>query len=86
MQWGDAFSTNKCVFLINSPRKDDNARFTTVSIINNVEHIIVFIGFKVFDSDDFYMYFCSRNAQVTFVEKPLVPFSKSRIEPRIPIP
>ena len=72
MQWGDAFSTNKCVFLINSPRKDDNARFTTVSIINNVEHIIVFIGFKVFDSDDFYMYFCSRNAQVIFVEKPLL--------------
>ena len=50
------------------PCKDGNAWYTTVPLkpflINNVEDL------KVFISDDFYMFSCCRNAQLTFVEKP----------------
>ena len=41
------------------PCKDDNARFTTVSIylINIVEDILVFyLGFKMFRSNNIYLY------------------------------
>jgi len=40
-------------------------------MINNVKDIVVFQDLKVFnDFDNSYMFSCSRNAQVTFVEKP----------------
>ena len=39
-------------------------------LINNVEDIVVSQGLKMFISDDSNMFSCSRNAQVTFVEKP----------------
>ena len=35
-----------------------------------VEDIVVFIGLKVFNSDNSRMFFLSKNARVTFVEKP----------------
>ena len=50
--------------------KDDNARFTTVSLkhmIKNVEDIVVFLIFQWFISYNFYMYFCSRNAHKSLI-------------------
>ena len=38
-------------------------------LINNMEDIIVFLSLKLFNSDDINMFSCSRNAQVTFIEK-----------------
>ena len=37
---------------------------------NNMEYIVGFISssFKVFNSNDSFMFFCSRTAQVTFIE------------------
>ena len=59
----------KCPALCNY----NNARFTMVPLniymINNVEDIVVFLGFKVFSFDNLCMCSCSRNAQFTFVEK-----------------
>ena len=37
-------------------------------LINNVEDVVVFLGLKVLNSENFF-FSCSRNAQVTFVEK-----------------
>ena len=37
--------------------------------MNNVEDIVVFIGLKVFNSDNSVNFSCSLNAQRTFVEK-----------------
>ena len=55
--------------------KDCNAQFTPVPwnpwnlyLINNEENIVVFLGLKVFSSDDTLS--CSRNTQVAFVENP----------------
>ena len=39
-------------------------------LINNVEDIVAFIDFYVFNFDYSYMFSCSRNVQVPFVEKP----------------
>ena len=39
-------------------------------LLNDVEDIVVFLGLKVLYSDNSYMFSCSRNAQVTFVENP----------------
>ena len=39
-------------------------------LINNGEDIVVFLGFKVFNSDNSYRFSCTSNTQVTFVEKP----------------
>ena len=55
--------------------KDDNTRYTTVlfkqlCLIKNVEDIVVFLGLKVFNSDNFYTFSCNRNARVTFVKNP----------------
>ena len=36
----------------------------------NVEDIVVFLVLKMFISDNFHMFSCSRNALVTFVAKP----------------
>ena len=49
--------------------KDGNARFTKLPFnpINNVEEILVFL--EVFNSDNAFKLFFSRNAQVTLVEK-----------------
>ena len=38
-------------------------------LINNVENTAFFLGLKVLQSDNFYTFFCSINAQVTLVEK-----------------
>ena len=38
-------------------------------LVNNVDDIVVY-SFKSVYSDTSYMFFCRRNAQVTFVEKP----------------
>ena len=38
-------------------------------LINNVDDIVIFPGLKMFNSDNFYMFSCSRNAQVTLMEK-----------------
>ena len=35
-------------------------------LINSVEDIVIFLGFKVFNSDNS----CNRNVQVIFLEKP----------------
>ena len=43
---------------------------TNLYLINNLEDIDIFLGLKMFNSDNFYMFSCSRNAQVTLVEKP----------------
>ena len=37
---------------------------------NYVEEIVVLIDLKVFNSDNFYMFSCTRNAKICFVEKP----------------
>ena len=39
-------------------------------MINNVGDIIVLLGLKVLSNDNSKRLACSRNAQVTFVEKP----------------
>ena len=39
-------------------------------LIMYVEDIVVFIGLKVFNSDNSRMFSLSKNARVTFVEKP----------------
>ena len=39
-------------------------------VINNVEEIVIFLGLKVFYSDNSYLFFRSRNTQVIFVENP----------------
>ena len=39
-------------------------------LINNMERYCRFLGLKVFNSDNSYMFSCSRNAQATEVEKP----------------
>ena len=46
-------------------------------MINNGDEIVVFLGLKLFNSDNS-CFSCSGNAQVTFMEKPLFknPFSK----------
>ena len=36
----------------------------------NVEDIVVFLGLKMFISDNFHKFSCSRNALATFVAKP----------------
>ena len=41
-----------------------------ISLIDTVEDIVVFLGLKVFNSDETYTFSCNRNAQVTFVGKP----------------
>ena len=41
-------------------------------LIRSMEDIFVSRGIKVFISDSSHMFLCSRNAQVTFVEKPTV--------------
>jgi len=33
---------------------------------NNVKEIVGFLGLKLLNSDNYYMFSCSRNAQVTF--------------------
>ena len=38
--------------------------------INNVEDNVVFLCLTVLNSDNLYMFSCSLNAQVSFVEKP----------------
>ena len=38
-------------------------------LINDMEDIVVFLGLKLFNSDNINMFSCSRNAQVTFIEK-----------------
>ena len=38
-------------------------------LINSVEEIVVFLGSKVFNSDNSGMSSCSSNAQVTFVQQ-----------------
>ena len=52
------------------PCRDDNARFTKLYLINNVGDIVVFLVGKVLKSDEFYIFFCSRYVQVTFIENP----------------
>ena len=37
--------------------KNGNARFTTVRLINNLEDIVVFLRFKMFNSDNSYICF-----------------------------
>ena len=39
-------------------------------LINNVEDIFPFLGLKMFNNDNSCMFSCSRNPQVTLVEKP----------------
>ena len=56
------------VFLSDPPSTDDNDRLTVVplqpfNLINNLKDIVVFLGFV---SNNYYMFSCSRNAQVTF--------------------
>ena len=46
-------------------------------MINNGDEIVVFLGLKLFNSDNS-CFSCSGNAQVTFMEKPL--FKKSVFE------
>ena len=50
--------------------KDGNARFTTVPFNSSKLLKIVFLGLEVFVSDNSYVFYCSRNAQVTFIEIP----------------
>ena len=48
-----------------------------------MEDIVIFLGLKVFNSDHSYMVSCSKNAKVTFVEKPqekIIIFKKIKIE------
>ena len=48
----------------------DSQRYPNkLCLINNVEEMLFFLGLKVFDSKNYYMLSCSRNAQVT-VENP----------------
>ena len=49
----------------------DSERFSwNPYLFNSLEDMVVFLGLKVINSDYSYMFFCSGNAQVTFVEKP----------------
>ena len=41
-----------------------------IYLTDNMEDIVVVLGLKVFDSNKSYRISSSRNAQVTFVEKP----------------
>jgi len=50
--------------------KDGNARFTTVPLNWSKMLKIVFLGLEVFVSDNSYVFYCSRNARVTFIENP----------------
>ncbi len=52
------------------PCKDGNARFTTVPLNWSKMLKIVFLGLEVFVSDNSYVFYCSRNARVTFIENP----------------
>ena len=56
------------------PCKAGHTWFTTLPLkpfsFNNVEDIVVFLGLKVFVSENSYMFACSRNAPVTYAEKP----------------
>ena len=48
----------------------DSQRYPrNLHIINNAKDNVIYLGFKVLNFDHFYMFFFSRNAQVTFVEK-----------------
>ena len=38
--------------------------------MNNAKDIVVFLWFKIHNSDNSYMFSCNRNAQVTIVRKP----------------
>ena len=47
----------------------ENARFTTISLkLVSLQEIVVFLGLTDINSDLSYMFSCTRNAQVTFVE------------------
>ena len=52
--------------------KNGNVRFTLVPLnfllIKNVEDTVVFLCFKMFNSDNFYLFCCSKNTQVGYVE------------------
>ena len=39
-------------------------------LINNLEDIVMFLGLKVFNCNNSFMFPCSRNAKVKFVENP----------------
>ena len=39
------------------------------NLINKAKDIVVFLSLKVFNSDNLKMFYYSRNAEVTFVEK-----------------
>ena len=55
----------------NPPSKDGNARFTTVPLKPlSDQHCQGYSRFSRLNSDNFYMFFCRSNAQVTFLAKP----------------
>ena len=38
-----------------------------LALVYYVKDIVITLGYKMFKSDNFYMFFCSRNAQIGFV-------------------
>ena len=62
-----------CVILSDPSCIDGSDRFTAVSLkslylINNLEEMIVFLGLKVFNSDNSFIFRCSGITQITFAE------------------
>ena len=49
-------------------------------LINSLEDVVAFLGIKVSNSENSYMFSCSRNADVTFVEKPQFKMSVFKIK------
>ena len=59
------FKGTLSVFSSDHSCNDDNPRFSTVSVKPCSVSLIVFLGSKVFYSDNSYKFFCSRNAQLS---------------------
>jgi len=69
------FTGNKCkIKLVSILRKREDQALISIftilkfsALVYYVKDIVVTQGYKIFKSDNFYMFFCSRNAQIGFV-------------------